>query len=303
MRAVEVRDEPEPRRPPPDRGRHGTSGAWSWPRAVMKLACSGCARPCPPPRPWAPAPGATFLSGRFDRYQEVSRNLHAIFERYTPLIEPIALDEAFLDVAGAQRLFGPAPALGSRIRAEVRAELGLACWSAWASNKFLAKLASEVASRGAKCTVPVEGEGVVVVDVGHELAFLHPLSIEALWGVGPATAQTPPAGRGSHRRRVVACFQPRPLQAAVGQAAGRHLHRLSMGIDLRPVESGRVPKSVGHEETWNYDRFDSAELRLQILRMADAVSSRCVACWAGWANGHAQSALRRFHHHDPQPYL
>jgi DNA polymerase IV len=218
-------------------------------------------------------PTAIFLSGRFDRYREVSRNLHAIFEQFTPLIEPIALDEAFLDVAGVRRLFGPAPELAARIRSEVADELGLCCSVGVAPNKFLAKLASEAAKPRLGPGGPVAGKGVVVVEVGQELAFLHPLSIEALWGVGPATAE--------RLRRVgvttvaqLSQIPPEALERAVGRAVGQHLHRLSLGIDARPVEVSRAPKSVGHEETWAYDRFELADLRLQILRLADAVSSR-----------------------------
>jgi len=218
-------------------------------------------------------PHATVLSGRFDRYEEVSRGLHAIFERYTPLIEPIALDEAFLDVAGAQRLFGPAPALGKRIRVDVRTELGLSCSVGVAPNKFLAKLASEAAKPRIVHGAPAEGDGVVVVEVGRELEFLHPLPIEALWGVGPATAQRL-LRLGVRTVGQLSRVPSDALEAAVGRAAGRHLHRLSLGVDERPVEVRRAPKSVGHEETWDYDRFDPDDLRLQVLRLADAVSSR-----------------------------
>jgi DNA polymerase-4 len=218
-------------------------------------------------------PQAIFVAGRYARYQEVSQALRAVFERFTPLIEPIALDEAFLDVGGALRLFGPAPALATRIRTEVAEDLGLTCSVGVATNKFLAKLASEAAKPNVTAAGPTPGAGVVVVEPGQELAFLHPLAIEALWGVGPATsARLRRLGVGTVGQLSQVPIEA--LQSAVGRAAGEHLHRLSLGIDERSVEPTRVAKSVGHEETWADDRFDPDELRLQVLRMADAVSSR-----------------------------
>ena len=128
------------------------------------------------------------MSGRFHRYAEMSGRIHAIFMDFTPLVEGISLDEAFLDVTGSERLFGPAPDIAVAIRTRIAAELGLACSVGVAPVKFLAKLASEAAKPGASLKGVVPGPGVVVIRPGEELRFLHPLPIEALWGVGPATA-------------------------------------------------------------------------------------------------------------------
>jgi DNA polymerase-4 len=218
-------------------------------------------------------PHAVFVAGRFDRYAEVSRCLHSIFRDYTPLVEGIALDEAFLDVTGSERLFGPGQDIAATIRARVGAELGLTCSVGVASVKFLAKLASEAAKPRATVTGVAAGAGVVVVEPGQELAFLHPMPIECLWGVGPATA-------GRLRRLGVttvgelAAVPPEVLEASLGGAHGRQLGQLANGVDDRTVEPDREVKSVSHEETYPDDVFDRDELDREIVRMADAVASR-----------------------------
>ena len=188
-------------------------------------------------------------------------------------MEGISLDEAFLDVTGSERLFGPAPEIAAAIRARIAAELGLACSVGVAPVKFLAKLASEAAKPSASLQGVVPGAGVVVIQPGEELQFLHPLPIESLWGVGPATA--------ARLRRLgvttvgeLAAVPPDVLEAAVGRAHGRHLGQLARGIDDRSVEPDREVKSVSHEETYPGRPLRSAELRQEIVRMADSVASR-----------------------------
>lgn len=218
-------------------------------------------------------PHAVFLSGRYDRYREFSGRLHEIFASYTPVIEPIALDEAFLDVAGAVRLFGPGPAIGAAIRQRVLDDLGLAASVGVATSKLVAKLASEAAKPKAALSGIVPGAGVVVVGPGEELAFLHPKPVEALWGVGPATSVR------LRRLGVVtigdlAAVPLEALQRAVGEANGRHLHSLAWARDLRPVEADRETKSVSYEETYADDKDDRGGLHREVVRMADAVASR-----------------------------
>lgn len=227
----------------------------------------------PSARARALCPHAVFVAGHFDRYQEISAALHAIFSDVTPLVEGIALDEAFLDVAGAERLFGPAPAIAGQLRTRVAEELGLPCSVGVAPSKFLAKLASEAAKPTASLAGTIPGRGVVVVQPGEELAFLHPLPVEALWGVGPATAARL-RSLGLTTVGELADVGVETLQAAVGRAHGQHLHRLAKGIDHRAVEPERAAKSVGHEETYPIDRRDARELHVEILRMADAVAAR-----------------------------
>lgn len=227
----------------------------------------------PSVRARALCPHAVFVAGHFDRYQEISAALHAVFSDVTPLVEGIALDEAFLDVAGAERLFGPAPTIAARLRTRIAEELGLPCSVGVAPSKFLAKLASEAAKPTASPSGTIPGRGVVVIAPGEELAFLHPLPVEALWGVGPATA----ARLRSLGLTVVgdlAAVGVETLQGAVGRAHGQHLHMLARGIDHRAVEPERAAKSVGHEETYPVDRRDPQELKVEILRMADAVAAR-----------------------------
>ena len=218
-------------------------------------------------------PQAVFVSGRFDRYHEVSRQIHQIFESFTPLVEGISLDEAFLDVTGSVRLFGPPASIAHSIRDRVREELGLGCSVGVAAVKFLAKLASEAAKPTASLKGVVPGKGVFVIEPGSELAFLHPLPIEALWGVGPATA--------ARLRRLgvtkvgdLAALPPETVETAVGRAHGRHLFLLSHGMDDRRVEPDREVKSISHEETYSVDRDDRDGLHAEIVRMSDAVASR-----------------------------
>ena len=218
-------------------------------------------------------PDAIFLAGRFDRYAAVSREMHAIFARFTPLVEGISLDEAFLDVTGAVRLFGPPADIGTRIRESIAAELGLSCSVGGATVKFLAKLATEAAKPRAERNGTRSGAGVFVVEAGRELDFLHPHPIEALWGVGPATAAR--LGRlGMATIGDLARVDPSVLENALGRAAGSQLARLARGIDDRAVEPYREVKSISHEETYAEDRRDRDGLRLEVLRMADAVASR-----------------------------
>lgn len=218
-------------------------------------------------------PAAVFLPGRFDLYHDYSRRIHEVFRAFTPLVEGIALDEAFLDVAGARRLFGPPSEIARAIRGRLYDELGL--WSSVgvATSKLLAKLASEAAKPHASPHGPVAGAGVVEVAAGTELAFLHPLPVEALWGVGPATARRL-TRFGAVTIGDLAHIPRASLVAALGQSHGAALHDLSWARDQRPVEPDRETKSVGHEETYRHDVHEPDVLREEAVRMADAVASR-----------------------------
>ncbi|MGH9056108.1 MAG: DNA polymerase IV [Acidimicrobiales bacterium] len=218
-------------------------------------------------------PNAVFLAGRFDRYAAVSRQIHEVFRRFTPLVEGISLDEAFLDVTGSERLFGPGPVIAATIRDTIAAEVGLTCSVGVAPVKFLAKLASEAAKPLAGPDGVTPGPGVVTVELGQELAFLHPLPVEALWGVGPATS--------ARLRRLgittigeLAAVPAATLESAVGRANGGHLSRLAHAIDDRRVEPDREVRSVSHEETYATDRRDREGLHQEVVRMSDAVASR-----------------------------
>ncbi len=218
-------------------------------------------------------PDAVFLPGDHDRYAEVSAQVHEIFARYTPLVEPLALDEAFLDVTGVRRSGGAAVAIARSIRAAVHDELGLTCSVGVAPNKFLAKLASVAAKPIARPSGIEPGPGVVEVPVGAELAFLHPLPVERVWGVGPATLEKL-RSLGVHTVGDLAALGEPTLVRALGSANGAQLARLAQGIDDRPVEPDRAPKSIGHEETFAADLHTIEELDRELVRLADGVASR-----------------------------
>ncbi len=225
-------------------------------------------------------PHAVFLPGDHDLYAQVSSEVHEIFNRVTPLVEPLALDEAFLDVTGSLRLLGPARTISDLIRRQVADELGLPCSVGGASNKFIAKLASKAAKPRARPDRVEPGPGVVLVAPGSELEFLHPLPVSSLWGVGPATLQRLERF-GVRTVGDLARIDVQALTSALGKAHGRHLHDLSWGRDSRPVEADREMKSIGHEETFSHDRHTHDELIREAVRLSDAVSSRLRASGTG----------------------
>ncbi len=218
-------------------------------------------------------PEAVFVPGHFDAYEAVSRQLHEVLASFTPLVEGIGLDEAFLDVRGAHRLFGSGPEIGRALRGRVRDALGL--WSSVgvARSKLLAKLASQAAKPVATAAGPRAGTGVVAIEPGAELEFLHPLPVSALWGVGPVTAARL-ARLGVATVGDLAAVPVETLVVTLGQAVGRQLHELAWARDTRSVEPDREVKSIGHEETYAFDDHDVASLRRQVVRMSDAVASR-----------------------------
>jgi DNA polymerase-4 len=218
-------------------------------------------------------PQAIYLDGRHGRYREVSRQVMAVFERFTPLVEPLSLDEAFLDVTGSIRAFGPAQQIAADIRGEVRDDIGLTCSVGIATNKFLAKLGSEQAKPTPSPQGPILGSGIFEVAPGHELDFLRPLPVQALWGVGRATLAKL-ARLGVRTVGELADLPEAAITGALGSAVGLHLHRLSNGIDDRPVVIDQRPKSVSHEETFAVDQPDRAALDRELVRMADSVGSR-----------------------------
>ena len=218
-------------------------------------------------------PHAVFLAGDHAHYSEVSRRVMAIFRSFTPVVEPLSLDEAFLDVSGVRRLHGSPTEIAHRLRREVFDREGLTCAVGVARAKFLAKLASQAAKPRPSRNGTVPGPGVLLVEPDRELEFLHPMPVSALWGVGPVTA-------GKLERlgvRTVGHLAETPidlLAAHLGEASGRHLHALSNAVDPRAVQPDLVAKSVGHEETFARDLFRMDDLRVELLRMCDAVASR-----------------------------
>lgn len=218
-------------------------------------------------------PHAVFLPGDHAHYREVSEKFMIVLNKMTPLVEPLSLDEAFLDVTAAHRLLGDGRTIATSIRNEIRDELGLSCSAGVATNKFLAKLASERAKPKPAREGPVPGPGVWVIEPGRELEFLHPLHPRAMWGVGPATMKKlDRIGVGTIGD--LAALPLDVLLSTVGNASGRHLHALANGIDNRSVEPNQRAKSISQEETFQHDRHDRDDLQRDLVRMSDAVGTR-----------------------------
>src|SRR5436305_12404365 len=218
-------------------------------------------------------PNAVFLPGRFDRYGEYSRRLHEILLSFTPLVEGIALDEAFLDVGGARRLLGEPEDLAAEIRGRIADELGLTASVGAGTSKRVAKLASEAAKPRVSRQGVHPGLGVKVVPPGEELRLLHPHPVQALWGVGPATLKRLQRF-GVRTVGDLAALPEATVVHALGEAQGRHLHALAWGRDDRPVEPDRAAKSIGHEETYAHDHYETEVLKREAVRMGEAVAAR-----------------------------
>ena len=207
-------------------------------------------------------PHAVYLSNDFDAYLDYSERIREVFTSFTPLVEPLSLDEAFLDVSGSVKLFGPPEEIGRQIKRAVTG-LGLTCTVGIAPNKFLAKLASTRA----------KPDGLLFISPEEVTGWLHPLPVTALWGVGEQTGE---ALRRLGLKTVgdVARLSRRTLERAIGDAAGAHLHALANGRDDREVTPHEAAKSVGSENTYERDLDDTQHLLREILRLADRTAGR-----------------------------
>jgi DNA polymerase IV len=208
-------------------------------------------------------PQATIIPPSHGKYAEVSKGVMEIFHAITPLVEPIASDEAFLDVGGARRRLGPPAAVAAMIREQVLDRFGITCSVGVASSKFVAKLASK------QC----KPDGLLVVPAGQVVDFLHPLPVSALWGVGERTEQSL-VRLGIRTVGDLARVPPATLQRELGQAAGGHLAALAWGRDERPVTSHVPDKSIGNEETFAADVDDPEVIKRELLRLSERVAAR-----------------------------
>jgi DNA polymerase-4 len=208
-------------------------------------------------------PQAVFLPPNPHKYRDVSRSVMGMFRELTPLVEPLSLDEAFLDVGGALRRLRRSPAgIGAELRRRVTAEHGLTCSVGVASTKFVAKLASGLA----------KPDGMVVVPSDHVLEFLHPLPVSALWGVGERTAERL-VGVGLERIGDVAATPLPRLRRTLGTAVAEHLYALANGHDDRGVEPEVAEKSLGAEETFEVDQADRDVVRRELLRLSERTAA------------------------------
>ncbi|CAB4636252.1 unannotated protein [freshwater metagenome] len=209
------------------------------------------------------APHAIFIPPDHKRYSEVSEHIMEIFHSFTPLVEPISLDEAFLDVTKAKRLLGDGRAIATAIRAKVEEQEGITCSVGIASSKFIAKLASQ------RC----KPNGMLEIPDDRVLTFLHPLPVSALWGVGPKTNEALER-LGLHTVGDIAQTPEQTLIRALGQAAGQSLYELAWGRDDRDVIPEEPDKSISAAETFDRDIDDPEIIAKEILRMCERASSR-----------------------------
>ncbi|HEV8064422.1 MAG TPA: DNA polymerase IV, partial [Acidimicrobiales bacterium] len=218
-------------------------------------------------------PSAVLIGGRHDRYGDVSRRLHVVFAEFTPVIEPIAFDEAYLDVSGSHALFGTSTEIAHAIKRRVREVLQLDCSVGVGRSKLIAKLASRAAKPKADRSGTRPGPGVVVVTPAEEPQFLLPRPVSDLAGVGPRTFERL-LRIGIHTVADLAALDEASLSRLVGRAAGAQLYALARGNDGRPVVAARPLKSVGHEETFSTDVYEAAQLATELVRLADSVAGR-----------------------------
>jgi nucleotidyltransferase/DNA polymerase involved in DNA repair len=213
-------------------------------------------------RAWKLCPDGVYVRPRMQRYIEVSAQIMEVFRRYTDLVEPLSIDEAFLDVTGSGSLFGPPDQIARSIKKEIRERTGLTASIGVAPNKFLAKIASDIR----------KPDGFMVVEEKNAEAFLRELPIARLWGVGPKTEQRLHA-LGYRKIGDLAAAKRESLIQQLG-SLGEHLHQLAHGLDDRPVVANWEPKSVSSETTFDEDTRDRDLLLRTLLHLADHVAER-----------------------------
>ena len=208
-------------------------------------------------------PGAVVVRPRFSAYTEASRAMFAVFEDTSPVVEGLSIDEAFLDVRGMERIAGTPEQIAARLRAAVRERVGLPVTVGVARTKFLAKVASGVA----------KPDGLLVVPAARELEFLHPLPVECVWGVGPATATKLHAWNVRTVGQLAALSEP-TLVAMLGRAVGRHLHALAHNRDFRRVEPGRRRGSIGSQRALGRGRHSAEAVDATLVAIVDRITRR-----------------------------
>jgi DNA polymerase-4 len=258
--SIEQRDRPELRGQPVVVG--GSSARGVVAAASYEARRFGIHSAMPGRRAAELCPDAVFVKGRIDHYATVGRQVREIFGRYTPLVQPLSLDEAFLDVTGSRRLFGSAEKIGREIKLAIRQELGLTASVGIAPLKFVAKIASDLR----------KPDGFVEVADGDVQSFLDPLPVTRLWGVGRVGQQK------LHRKGIFKVVDLRrrelhELKQSFG-SWGEHLWNLANGIDARAVVPDRTAKQIGHERTFHDDLTDPEMIRAVVSYLTEAVAQR-----------------------------
>lgn len=259
--SVELRSRPELRGRPVVVAGHGARSVVS--SASYEARRYGVHSAMPLARAKQQCPHLIVLEPNFPEYVEASRHVMSIFREFTPLVEPLSIDEAFLDVTGAGRLFGTPFDIAEQLRTRTHAETGLVASVGIASVKFVAKLASGRA----------KPDGIFTVEPEQTEVFLRALPVQDMWGVGGVTAQKL-LGRGIRTVGDLADEPVEHLQRLVGRAAAERLNELARGIDERPVEPDREVKSIGAEETFETDLVDRQVLERELLSLSMRVSER-----------------------------
>jgi nucleotidyltransferase/DNA polymerase involved in DNA repair len=262
--AVEEREDPTLRGKPVVVGSDPRGGAGRGVVATANYAARryGIGSAMPISEAWRRCPTAVYVRPRMRLYADVSRRVTAVFERFTDLIEVISIDEAFLDVTASRRLYGDGPRIAHRIKDAIREDESLTASIGCAASKFVAKIASDLD----------KPDGLVVVKAGTEAAFLDPLPIDRLWGAGP---------RALERFRRLGCstigdaarLEREVRVRSVGESLGDRFHRLSRGLDERPVQPQHVRKSLGSESTFGEDVADRRVVERRLLNLCENVAA------------------------------
>jgi DNA polymerase-4 len=255
--AVEQRDDPRLR------GRPVIVGAWVVLAASYEAKADGVRTAMSVARARRLCPRAIVVEPRMSAYAEASKAVYRVFDDTTPLVEGLSIDEAFLDVRGLRRLSGTPTEVAERLRCAVRERVGLPITVGIARTKFLAKVASGVA----------KPDGLLIVPPDGELAFLHPLPVERLWGVGPVTASKLRA-LGLTTVGEVAQLSEAALIAMLGRASGRHLHALAHNRDRRPVQARRRRRSVGAQRALGRSPRSLDDVDASLVALVDRVTRR-----------------------------
>jgi DNA polymerase-4 len=255
--SVEQRDDPRLR------GRPVIVGSWVVLAASYEAKAYGVRTAMGGTQARRLCPQAAVVEPRMSAYADASKAMFEVFEQTTPLVEGLSIDEAFLDVGGLRRISGPPTEIAVRLRREVRERVGLPISVGVARTKFLAKVASGVA----------KPDGLLVVPPGDELAFLHPLPVERLWGVGPVTANKL-RRYGIADVGQVARLGETALVSILGRASGRHLHALAHNRDPRPVQVGRRRRSIGSQRALGRTPRSPDALDAIVLALVDRLARR-----------------------------